>query len=622
MVRRKRMVAGLLCCIFACSQPAVHITHAAGKPQVNQENVKKGQSENSDEIVEKPEDLAPDYNDPDYVKHQLLQEEPASFSLKSASARTSKSPFTGLTYTHAQQFDDNNIVHGIDVSQWQATIDWAKVKKAGVKFVFIRCGYTGLAQKFAMYEDNYFRQNVENAYNAGIQVGIYYFSNAKTTAEVKKEAAKTLELLSGYQDKITLPVVYDFEAFSNAYRAYGTSKAQATSNALTFMKAMEAAGYDAMNYSSPSFVASSYDVSRLSDYDMWLANYTTRTSYTGDYSYWQYSSTGHVDGISGNVDCNFYYSQDEEDEENEIPVDSEEPRVEETVTGIKMKSNTSNSITIKWTPLEEAAGYDVYRCSSYGGTYKKIQTIDDAAISSYKDSSVAKTNGRQYYYKIIPFFIGTEVDELEDPSLENVSSGENLENGDSQVDDTGNENSQGNQTDSGNGEGQEDSDSRGKTEVVIYGQESDTLTANTTCKYERSLRTNAAMNLRIQAGTEYASSTVVPLGTILSYKKYTLSTTGSIWYLVNYKVNGMTYKGYLAGGYVTTYTAGRAKRNTHVRTGAGFGAKAIKYLPKEKKVRVQKTVNDSNGDSWSYVRVTLGGKIYEGYVKTSYIRQI
>ena len=613
MVRRKRMVAGLLCCIFACSQPAVHITHAAGTPQVNQENVKEGQSEAAVVGVEKPEDLEPDYNDPDYVKHQLLQEEPAPFSLRSASARTSKSPFTGLTYTHAQQFDDDNIVHGIDVSQWQATIDWTKVKKAGVKFVFIRCGYTGLAQKFAMYEDNYFRQNVENAYNAGIQVGIYYFSNAKTTAEVKKEAAKTLELLSGYQDKITLPVVYDFEAFSNAYRAYGTSKAQATSNALTFMKAMEAAGYDAMNYSSPSFVASSYDVSKLSDYDMWLANYTTRTSYTGDYRYWQYSSTGSVNGISGNVDCNFYYSQDEEDEENEIPVDSEEPRVEETVTDVKMKANTSNSITITWTALEDAAGYDVYRCSSYGGTYQKIKTIKDATISKYKDSSVAKTNGRQYYYKIIPFFIETEPDETEDPSLENISSGGNLENGDSQVDDSLDENDQGNPA---------DSDSGTKAEVVVYGQESDTLTANTTCKYERSLRTNAAMNLRTQAGTEYAASTIVPLGTILSYKKYTLSTTGSIWYLVNYKVNGKTYKGYLSSGYVTTYTAGRAKRNTHVRKGAGFETKAVKYLPKEKKVRVQNTAKDSNGDSWSYVRVTLGGKIYEGYVKTSYIRQI
>lgn len=598
MVRRKRLLAGMLCCVFVCGQPAAHMVQAAGAPQAGSEQTKK---------AETPEDLEPDYNDPDYVKRQFITEETAPFSLKAA-GRTSKSPFTGLTYTHGQQFDDTNIVHGIDVSQWQATIDWAKVKKAGVKFAFIRCGYTGLAQKFAMYEDNYFRRNVENAYKEGIQVGIYYFSNAKTTAEVKKEASKTLELLAGFQDKISLPVVYDFEAFSNAYRAYGTSKAQATSNALTFMKAMEAAGYDAMNYSSPSFLQTSYDTSRLSDYDLWLANYTTRTSYTGDYRYWQYSSSGSVNGISGSVDCNFYYSEDEDDEEDEIPVDTEEPRLEEVVTGVKMKSNTSDSITIKWTALEEAAGYDLYRCSSYGGTYKKIKTINDATVTKYTDSSVAKTNGRQYYYKLIPFFIETQPDE---PTTENVSTGTDLENGNPD---------NGNLENGGNGD--EQPDDGANVEVILYGKESETLTAHTACKYERSLKTNAAMNLRTQAGTEYATHTVVPSGTVLAYKKYTLSTTGSIWYLVNYKVNGIKYKGYLAGGYVTTYTAGRAKRNTHIRKGVGFDTKAKAYLPKEKKVRIQKTTKDEDGESWSYVRCTLGGKVYEGYVKSSYIRQI
>lgn len=614
MIQRKRMIAGLLCCIFACSQPAVHIAYASAAPQPGQEKTNEGQNA---ELTEKPEDLAPNYNDPDYVKHQMLQDaEPVSepFSLRSASARTSKSPFTGLTYTHAEQFNSADIVHGIDISEWQATIDWTKVKKAGVKFAFIRCGYTGLSQAFGMHEDRYFRQNIENAYKAGVQVGIYYFSNSKTKAEAKKEAAKTLELLAGYQDKITLPVVYDFEAFSNAYRAYGTSKEQATANALTFMEAMEDAGYEAMNYSSPSFVATSYDVSKLVDYDFWLAHYTTRTTYTGDYSYWQYSSTGHVDGISGNVDCDFYYSQDDENGGDDvpdipdIPIDTEEPRRDEIVTGLKMKSSTSDSITIKWNALEEAAGYDVYRSSSYGGTYKRIKTIEDAAVTSYQDDSVAETNGRQYYYKIVPYFIVTEIVEPGEDEFvtENVSPDGNLENGTGQEEQPG----------------QDSPDEGAKIETIVYGQESDTLTANTSCMYQQSLRTNAAMNLRTQAGTEYASSIVVPLKTVLSFKKYTLSTTGNPWYLVTYKAGGKSYKGYLAGGYVTKYTYGRAKRDTYIRSGAGYSTKAKKALPDNKKVRIEGTAKDKDGADWSYVKCTLKGKVYKGYVKTSCIRQV
>lgn len=130
------------------------------------------------------------------------------------------------------------------------------------------------------------------------------------------------------------------------------------------------------------------------------------------------------------------------------------------------------------------------------------------------------------------------------------------------------------------------------------------------------------MNLRTQAGTEYASSIVVPLKTVLSFKKYTLSTTGSPWYLVTYKSGGKSYKGYLAGGYVTKYTYGRAKRDTYIRSGAGYSTKAKKALPDNKKVRIEGTAKDKDGADWSYVKCTLKGKVYKGYVKTSCIRQV
>ena len=112
--------------------------------------------ENNTGSIQLPEQLEPDLNDPDYVKMLWMQENMENdaqntdtFSLR-VNSKVTKSPFTGLSYTHAAHLSDSRIVHGIDVSKWQADIDWKKVKAAGVKYVFIRCGYTCLSAKFAM----------------------------------------------------------------------------------------------------------------------------------------------------------------------------------------------------------------------------------------------------------------------------------------------------------------------------------------------------------------------------------------------------------------------------------------------------------------------------------------
>ena len=261
--------------MLLCSSPAGYLVAASEQPQTQKiENSAKDpiQTQEAKQAV-LPEDLAPDYNDPDYVKMQMPAEQTAAsetpFSLRSIEAVTTKSPYTGLVYTHGAQFSDGSIIDGIDVSKWQADIDWKKVKAAGVKFVFIRCGYTALSKDFAMYEDEYFRKNIEGAYQAGISVGIYFFSNSITTNEAKKEAQKTLDLIKNYKSMITLPVVYDFEAFSNAYRAYGLSKEQVTKNTIAYADIIQDAGYTPMYYGSPNFLGSSFDVAKLTAYDCW-----------------------------------------------------------------------------------------------------------------------------------------------------------------------------------------------------------------------------------------------------------------------------------------------------------------------------------------------------------------
>ncbi len=569
MIQQKRILAGALGCLMLCSQPAEYLTAA-----VFQAHSIAGQSEataeeglTNKEFVQ-PEDLAPDYNDPDYVKRSMqqenLQKEAASpFVLNSVTALTTKSPFTGLVYTHAAQLSDSGIVHGIDVSKWQADIDWKKVKAAGVKFVFIRCGYTALSKNFAMYEDEYFKQNIQGAYDAGIQVGVYFFSNSKTVSEAQKEAQKTLELIDEYSDMITLPVVYDFEAFSQAYRAYGLPKAQVTQNTIAYADIIQDAGYTPMYYGSPSFLSSSFDVSSLTNYDCWLANYTTKTAYTGDYAYWQYSSTGQVDGVAGNVDCNFYYSGQYESLDD--PEDLEEGLG--PVTGMVMSDHSGTSITIQWEQLEEADGYKIYRSKSYGGVYKQIRVINGNEVTEYTDTGVMESEGRQYYYKAVPFVLD------EDNNLK-------------------------------------------------YGQESDILTAYTERLHSFRLKTKANLNLREQAGTEYASVGVVPAGTGLPFYKFTLSADDKKWYKVTYKKNGTSYTGYLAGSYVNIYTYGITSKNVNMRSGAGLSYKVKRVVPQGTKVTIAGQKTDASGIKWSQIKYTLKGKGYSGYIPAKYISQI
>jgi hypothetical protein len=126
-----------------------------------------------------------------------------------AASGTTKSPFTNKTYTHASMHSGKTVTLGIDVSKWQYSIDWKKVKEAGVKFAFIRCGYTNLS-KFNMNKDERFEANVKNAYAAGVKVGVYYFSQAVNVTEATKEAKKAIEFLKPYKSMISLPVAMPF----------------------------------------------------------------------------------------------------------------------------------------------------------------------------------------------------------------------------------------------------------------------------------------------------------------------------------------------------------------------------------------------------------------------------
>lgn len=219
-------------------------------------------------------------------------------------------------------FDQNGAVKtrlGIDVSRYQYDIDWNKVKADGVDFAIIRVGYRTYGSGICV-TDPYFEQNYRGATAAGIKVGIYFFSQAITEEEAQEEASYALNLLQGL--KVTEPVALDTEYASGA-RANSLTAQQRTDLAITFCEMIKAAGYTPMVYSGLSWLNNNLDMSQLSSYKTWVAQYfknknigedgyTTDTSqwvtdYSRPYQYWQYTSRGSVNGISTGVDMNISF---------------------------------------------------------------------------------------------------------------------------------------------------------------------------------------------------------------------------------------------------------------------------------------------------------------------------
>lgn len=198
---------------------------------------------------------------------------------------------------------------GIDVSRSNGDIDWPAVKAAGIRFAIIRCGYRTYGTQpggGTIYEDANFKKNIQGALDAGIEVGVYFFSAAKNRAEALEEAAFTLEAIKGYD--VTWPVAFDFEIFGQD-RVAGVSAATVTDNAIAFMDYVAQFGYTPMLYSSRNMLRDDFHMGRLREYRVWLAQYAELSikSYGGEHAIWQCASDGLVDGIKSHVDLNIAY---------------------------------------------------------------------------------------------------------------------------------------------------------------------------------------------------------------------------------------------------------------------------------------------------------------------------
>lgn len=206
------------------------------------------------------------------------------------------------------------IRRGIDVYYRNGIINWKKVKKAGIEFAFIRLGYRGYAHKGRLLLDKYFYRNLREARRAGIEVGVYLFSQAVNRQEALQEANFVLKTLHG--TKLDLPIVYDPERIlGKRARTDGVSGKQFTENTLTFCKKIEKAGYEAMIYSNMYWMAYKFDLKKLEKYPIWYADYRKKPQTPYNFMFWQYSASGKVNGVPTKVDLNVQFIPQERGEE-------------------------------------------------------------------------------------------------------------------------------------------------------------------------------------------------------------------------------------------------------------------------------------------------------------------
>lgn len=188
-----------------------------------------------------------------------------------------------------------NVSYGIDVSAWQTNVDYEKVKAQGCEFVLMRMGY--FYGEIVM--DDYYQQNMENATNAGLDVGVYFYTTANTEDEAREQARWIVEQLDGRE--LDYPVAFDWEEWGQ-FQQYGMNVRDLNEIFEAFCDELEKNGYTGMLYSSKNFLNNFW--TNKNNRPVWLAHYVDETDYDGQFAIWQASAYGRMDGIEGDVDMN------------------------------------------------------------------------------------------------------------------------------------------------------------------------------------------------------------------------------------------------------------------------------------------------------------------------------
>lgn len=229
-------------------------------------------------------------------------------------------PQSQLEEEHFVKQEDGTIAYsgqakyGIDVSAHQGEIDWAAVASDGVQFAFLRIGYRGYTAG-ALNLDERFEANLRGAQEQGIEVGVYFFSQAVDEAEAREEAQQTLSWLKEYGLEDCW-VAYDWEHIENdTARTDEVTGETVTACARAFCEEIAAGGCQPMIYCNGMLGYLSYDLTQLEEFPLWYAEYQDYPSYAYEVTVWQYTESGTVSGIQGGVDRNIWFLEEEASQE-------------------------------------------------------------------------------------------------------------------------------------------------------------------------------------------------------------------------------------------------------------------------------------------------------------------
>ena len=464
---------------------------------------------------------------------------------------------TTAHYEHADKFKSGYTIQtGVDVSKWNGKIDWGRAKKAGVQFALVRMAYRGYGSAGSMGIDETGVTNLKNALAAGIPVGAYIFSQATTEAEAKAEADLLISQVKGY--KITLPLVMDFEYYSDSGKNEGRlydaklSKSKATAICNAFCARVASKGYTPMVYANADMLKNKLNASDISkNYMIWLANYTSKTTYTGDYNFWQYSAAGAVDGISGRVDMNFRYIKKDTSGLTGGPADT---TASGTLKTLALKASGKNFYTVKlsWSKVNGASGYKIQKYNSSKKAYETIKTISNGSTVSYNHTGLNAATTYKYRVRAYKKANGT----------------------------------------------------------TVYSSYTSAVKATTKKAVSRKIK---GSNVNFRKGASISKAKIAQLK---KGKNVTLTGKSGSWYKVKASINGKSKTGYILDDYVKI-TSRQAKvnaTNVNVRKGPGTSYKKVTTLTKGTKISVTGTKG-----SWYKISFSVKGKKKTGYMLTSYV---
>ena len=293
----------------------------------------------------------------------------------------------GTHLTHDSRFNGLDRSFGIDVSQWQSTIDWKKVKNDGIDYAIIRLGVRGYGSAGTLMIDDRYYENIKGAKAAGLDVGVYFYTQAINVKEAQEEADFCAAALKGYD--LELPVYFDIESVDwdrGRLDSAGLSVKQKTDLCKAFCDRIETYGYQSGVYANYNWLTHYIDGPSLgNDYKIWIAAYGSYINYSGIYDIWQYGSDGYVDGIKGNVDTNVMYKVDFSPQ-------------------TKLNASITDGV-ISWNAATGADGYTVYGTND-GKTSYAISDVkgtsfdlDGQEAQQYSVAAYNYYGGKKYYGK-------------------------------------------------------------------------------------------------------------------------------------------------------------------------------------------------------------------------------